>query len=199
MDEVFFAKGKRSYAYLTNYNNVKAVKKVARPGFVSNLRNEAYWLLVLNRQGIGPKLLCFGNDFIVIEFVDGSRILDFFESADKKSIIKVVDDVLRQCRKLDELLVDKKELTNPYKHIIVRGNKPVMIDFERCRNTPTPKNVTQFLQFLTSGRVSAIFSKKGINLDKEKLRDFARDYKKSYRKPPKILLKKISESFIYYN
>lgn len=184
--DVFFAKGKRSKVYLTTYNNVKAVKKVADPRFVSNSRNEAYWLLVLNKRKIGPKLFCFGNDFIVMEFVEGQRILDFFESADKKSILKVVDDVLEQCKKLDDFQVDKKELTNPYKHIIVRKGKPIMIDFERCRSTPTPKNVTQFVQFLTSGRVSAIFLEKGIVIDKDKLRSFAKRYKNLHNKKAQI-------------
>jgi putative serine/threonine protein kinase len=179
-DDVFFAKGKRSRVYLTCYEGERAVRKVADSRFVSNIRNEAYWHLVLNKKGIGPKLYCFGNDFIVTELIDGERILEFFESADKKSILKVVNDVLKQCRKLDILQVDKKELTNPYKHIIVRKGKPVMIDFERCKSTPTPKNVTQFIQFLTSGRVMGIFSKKGITIDKERLRSFARTYKKSH-------------------
>lgn len=186
-DEVFFATGKRSKVYLTTYNRVKAVRKVVDPKFVTNLRNEAYWLLVLNKRGIGPKLLCFGNDFIVMEFVDGQRILDFFESADKKSILKVVNDILQQCKKLDDLLVDKKELTNPYKHIIVRHDKPVMIDFERCRNTPTPKNVTQFVQFLSSRKVSSLLSAKGIKLDALKLRSAAKDYKKSRKGFSEIL------------
>ncbi len=179
-DDVFFAKGKRSKVYLTTYNNVRAVRKVANPKFVDNLRNEAYWLLLLNRHGIGPKLFCFGNDFVVMEFVQGKRILDFFGSSDKKSVLKVIKNVLMQCRRLDSLLVDKKELTNPYKHIIIRGGKPVMIDFERCRNTLTPKNVTQFVQFLTSRKVSLILAKKKINFDVVKLRSAAKMYKSDH-------------------
>ncbi|MEM4245162.1 MAG: hypothetical protein QW404_01605 [Candidatus Nanoarchaeia archaeon] len=179
-DDVFFAKGKRSKVYLTTYNNIRAVKKVASPKFIDNLRNEAYWLLVLNKHGIGPKLLCFGNDFVVMEFVQGKRILDFFESSDKKSVLRVIKNILLQCQKLDSLFVDKKELTNPYKHIIVKRGKPVMIDFERCKNTPTPKNVTQFVQFLTSGKVSLILAKKNINFDVVKLRSAAKEYKSDH-------------------
>ncbi len=37
---------------------------------------------------------------------------------------------------------------NPVKHIII-GKKVVMIDFERCIISESPKNVTQFVQFLT--------------------------------------------------
>lgn len=186
--EIFFAKGKRSKVYVTDYNKVKAVKKIADPRFVTNLRNESYWLLLLNKHGIGPKLFCFGKDFVVMEFVEGLRILEFFNVADKKQIIEVVKDVLLQCRKLDVLLVDKKELTNPYKHIIVRDGKPVMIDFERCKSTPTPKNVTQFIQFLTRHKVSSVFAEKGIVLDSAKLRFFAKSYKRSRKDFHKVLV-----------
>ncbi|MFH1331986.1 MAG: hypothetical protein ABIH63_01750 [archaeon] len=176
----FFAKGKRSKVYLDCYEGRKAVRKVANPNFVENLRNEAYWLVVLNKHKIGPKLFCFGKDFIVMEFVGGLRVLDFFASANKKQILKVINDVLLQCHKLDSLGVNKEELTNPYKHVIVRKNKPVMIDFERCRNTETPKNVTQFVQFLTSRKVSSLLVKKRIKVDVKKFRSAAKRYKGSH-------------------
>ncbi len=178
--DIFFAKGKRSEVYITFYNNIKAVKKVINPRFSTNLKNEAYWLSLLNKHNIGPKLFCFGKDFIVMEFIDGLRILDYLESANKKSILKVIKDVLSQCNKLDELMVDKKELTNPYKHIIVRHGKPIMIDFERCKSTQSPKNTTQFLQFLSSRRVHCILKGKGITLEPNNLRSVAKLYKKSH-------------------
>ncbi len=178
--DIFFAKGKRSEVYITSYNNIKAVKKVINPRFSTNLKNEAYWLLTLNKHHIGPKLFHVGKDFIVMEFIDGSRIIQYFESANKKSILNVIKSVILQCHKLDELMVDKKELTNPYKHIIVRHNKPIMIDFERCKSTQTPKNITQFLQFLSSRRVYCILKNKGITLEPNKLRSNAKLYKKSH-------------------
>ncbi len=178
--DIFFAKGKRSEVYFTVYNKKKAVKKVIDPRFSTNLKNEAYWLSLLNKQNIGPKLFCLGKDFIVMEFIDGSRIIDYFESAKKKSIIKTIKGILSQCHKLDILMVDKKELTNPYKHIIVRHGNPIMIDFERCKFTQSPKNITQFLQFLSSRKVSCILKSKGILLEPGNLRIFAKAYKKSH-------------------
>lgn len=180
-DEIFFAKGKRSKVYLTTYNKAKAVKKVADPSFVSNVRNEAYWLLLLNKRGIGPKLFCFGNNFIVVEFIDGKRILDYLSVSSKQKVLKVIVDVLLQCKVLDDMFVDKKELTNPYKHIIVRNSKPIMIDFERCRKTASPKNVTQFIQFLTSKKVLSVLASKGVVLDVSAFRSLARSYKKSHK------------------
>ena len=80
---------------------------------------------------------------------------------------------------LDKLKINKKELTNPYKHIII-NKKIVMIDFERCYFTDKPKNVSQFCQFLMSKKVKEIFMKNKININKNKLIRILKVYKKSY-------------------
>ena len=69
---------------------------------------------------------------------------------------------------------------HPVKHIIIGKNrKPVLIDFERCRKTEKPKNVTQFCQFLIGNLVRELLSKKGIAIDKNKITGFARNYRKT--------------------
>ena len=35
------------------------------------------------------------------------------------------------------------------KNAIVRRNKLILLDFERCKRTPSPKNVTQAVQFIS--------------------------------------------------
>jgi predicted Ser/Thr protein kinase len=55
-----------------------------------------------------------------------------------------------------------------------------MIDFERCRKVKNPKNVTQLVQFLTSGKTNHILKDKKIDLNKEELRNLARKYKDKY-------------------
>jgi predicted Ser/Thr protein kinase len=67
-------------------------------------------------------------------------------------------------------------MTNPYKHIIVRDEIPIMIDFERCVHTNKPKNITQFIQFLC--KLSNILKSKDINIDTERLKGIAINYKK---------------------
>jgi predicted Ser/Thr protein kinase len=38
---------------------------------------------------------------------------------------------------------------HPVKHALVRGKKIVLIDFERCKTSLRPKNVTQVCQFIS--------------------------------------------------
>src|SRR3989344_5161755 len=135
----FLAKGKRGSVYLTDKGTI--IKKAAE----NRIENEIYWLKKLNKYSIGPKLINYGWDFIEIEYVNGELIGGYLAKFGKK---KVIRDCLKQCRIMDKLKVNKKEMTNPYKHIIIVKDKAKFIDFERCKITPTPKNVTQFLQYL---------------------------------------------------
>jgi predicted Ser/Thr protein kinase len=77
---------------------------------------------------------------------------------------------------MDILLINKTELTNPYKDIIIdENNFVVLIDFERCKKTEKPKNITQFLQYLI--KKSSELEKKKILVDKNKLFLLGKDYK----------------------
>ena len=72
--------------------------------------------------------------------------------------------------------MNKLEMHNPHKHIIIEKKKPVMIDFERAYKTEKPKNVTQFCQFLMSKRVQEILKWK---ISKKELIKLLKQYKKN--------------------
>ncbi|NQU98518.1 hypothetical protein HQ533_03555 [Candidatus Woesearchaeota archaeon] len=186
MVKKFLAKGKRGhvYTYKSTVNGKEVCVKELNPDTEAEnvIHNEARFLKLVNEQGIGPKLFDEQKDKVVMEFVQGERILNFFERAPKSGIVKVIKDSLEQARKLDKLGINKYELTNPYKHIIVHYEKPIMIDFERCKEVKNPKNVTQLVQFITSGKVKRILKEKRIELDTDELRDLAKKYKKKYEK-----------------
>ena len=113
-----------------------------------------------------------------INRIDNEVILKWLETSHKKEMIIVLMDILKQCRILDEMHVNKYEMTNPYKHIIIMKKKPIMIDFERCKYTRNPKNVTQFCQFLMCGKVKNILERNGIKIDRTLLKNALIDYKK---------------------
>ena len=191
--EEFFAKGKRSNAYLTIYNKKKAVIKKAKEGSIGAISDEALWLRKLNIYGIGPKLFYSDDDKVIIEYVKGKRILEFLPNVSTKKALLILKDVFRQCRLLDKLKISKEEMQNPYKHILV-DKKAVMIDFEKCHYAEKPQNVTQFCQFVMSGNMSRILKPKGIMPDKDKsielLKEYKRDYsEKTYRELLKVILK----------
>jgi len=169
-----FAQGKRGVVY--REGNVCIKEKNPRSA-VDTLANEAKYLQLLNKKGIGPRFIKYSGGRLYRDFVDGVRISDYFEQeAGKEKIISVVRQVLEQCRAMDLLGINKKELTNPYKDILVTAdNKAVMIDFERCTGTKKPKNVTQFLQYLA--RNKEVLEKKALYINRAELIRLGKEYK----------------------
>ena len=186
----FFAKGKRSNVYVGFYKRKKVAIKVER-GVKGIIRNESKWLKILNKYGIGPKLFICKNNYIVYEFVEGEPFSIWLKKSNKNNIRKVIKKILLKIRILDKLMVNKEEMHKPYKHILV-GKEPKLIDFERCKKTKKPKNVTQFCQYLMSNNVYNILKKKGILFDKKDLIKLLKDYK---IKRNERLFKKILKRF----
>ena len=162
----YLTKGKRGKIYLEK----GIAKKKSLP---KRVKNESSWIKILNKYGVGPKLVEVKKDYFKYKFVEGEFILDYFKSNNPKPIII---DVLKQCRVMDKLKVNKLEMHNPHKHIIIKNKKPVMIDFERAYETKKPKNVTQFCQFIMSRKVYEIIKYK---INKRELISILKTYKKN--------------------
>lgn len=174
----YFAEGKRSIVYKGFFKGKESILKVAKKKAPPNImQNEAKWLKRLEKYRICPKLYKEGRDYVIYEFVKGKKIMDWIKEHDKKEIKKIIERILKQCRTLDKLKVNKKELQRPVKHIII-GKTAKMIDFERCKEAEHPKNVTQFCQFLTSKNVKKILKEKGIEINKKRLITTLKKYKK---------------------
>ena len=174
-DLELFDKGHRALIYVGFFKGKKIAVKKSKLGAAGNtVKNEAKWLKILNKYNIGPKLIDSGDNYIVYEFVEGEFLPDFVSKGVK--IDKVLKDVLNQCRVLDKLEVNKEEMTHPYKHILIdKKFNAVMIDFERCKKSSKPKNVTQFCQYLTSSSFKEIYN---LKVDKDKLILLLKEYKK---------------------
>lgn len=178
----YFTKGKRGMLYLGRLGKKRVVIKKKRPESkaVGRIENEARWLRVLNKEGIGPKLLFSGRGYFCYEYVDGEFLPEFIAGAGRKKIAEVIEDVLRQCFVMDRIKVDKEEMHRPYKHIIVsRENKKVkavLVDFERCHVVAVGKNVTQFCQYIMGG-LKYLLAEKGFKIGNKRIIECAKKYK----------------------
>ena len=144
----YFSRGKRSKIYTFVKREKRFAVKVESLGSaaVGRIKNEVKFLRLLNKHKVGPKLVKSGEGFFVYGFVEGLPILEFIEKSEDP--LPVLVKVLKQCRVLDKLGINKLEMHHPMWHIFVDKDKPTLIDFERCYFTEKPKNVTQFGQFL---------------------------------------------------
>lgn len=169
----YLARGKRGIVYKGIYKNKKCAIKVKneKSAVESTIDMEAKWLKAVNKLKIGPKLYYSDDKIVVMEFIEGEIIQEYLRK-NPKTAKKIILASLNQLYLLDKHKIEKKEMSRPFKHIIVRNNNPVMIDFERMHYTESPKNVTQFIQFLMSPKL-------GLDYNKQKLIELAMSYKKT--------------------
>ena len=178
-----FARGKRGIVSTAFLGRKKVAIKEKRFSSKAEfaIEKEAEWLKIFNTHDIGPKFLYFNDGQLIYEFVEGEYLVDFLPKASRKDALSILKNVLMQCRKLDELGINKFEMTRPRKHVIVskKRNKllATMIDFERCRRTERPKNVTQFCQFLISAEMQLFLAGKNIKIERHSMISLAQKYK----------------------
>jgi release factor glutamine methyltransferase len=222
----YFAKGRRGVIYTgiqdksrfvkTHFAKKELIKtaiKIKRKESeaIGRIKNEAFWLKKLNKLGVGPKLLFSGDNHLMYKFVEGEFILDWMKGKSKESVLKVLINLLNQCKKMDKLKVNKEEMHHPQKHVLVNGGKVVLIDakksrisgilktpkvvlldFERCNETNKPKNVTQFVEFIC--RIKRELVKNHVKISVIKLRNLSKKYKKSYNQEDfEQIIKEISQ------
>jgi len=174
----YLDEGERGIIYTAMRKGVKVAIKLKNPASAAQGRmyNEGKTLQLVNKHGIGPKLVEATPDMVMYEFVEGMFFRDWIEKAPKAKLKPMLLDLFKQCRTLDELGIAKEEMHRPLKNAIVtKRNKLVLIDFERTHESKKPHNVTQLCQFLLTRR--ALLKKKGITLSPEMLIAAAQAYK----------------------
>jgi len=151
-----------------------------------NLKKEAQLLQITNRCGVGPKLIDFSKNFLVMEYLEGEKIGKWFSNLKSKShasqIQAVIKKVLEDCYKLDMVGLDHGELSNITKHVIV-GKKITIIDFESSSMKRRVSNVTSATQaFYIGSRISKTVNRIYKTPKKEKIISVLRNYKQDQSK-----------------
>jgi HemK-related putative methylase len=184
----FFSKGKRGVIFEGFLNNKKVLIKTKNPNSKATFRieNEINIIKKLEKYNIGPKIIDNGIDYFIYEFNEGIYFLDFIKENSKQKIMNVIKEIFRQLKILDELKINKEEMHNPRKHVII-GKKVVLIDFERAHFTHKPKNITQFSEFLCSKTITDELIKKEIYIDKEMIIKLTKEYKQGLIKADEII------------
>ena len=146
-----------------------------------NLKKEAEFLTITNQFGVGPKLLGFSKNFLVIEYLDGEKIGKWINKLKEKPNVaqlkNIIKKTLTDCYKLDKIGLDHGELSNITKHVIV-GKKITIIDFESSSTDRKVSNVTSATQALCIGSgISKIIGRVYKIPKKQKMITVLRRYK----------------------
>ena len=137
----YLASGKRSDVYRVKEDVIK--KAPAR-----RVAQEAHMLQRANELGLGPTYKAHTKEWVRMAYIDGERIEDYAQHAGEQELARVVSELRRQAQLLDEHGIAKQEMTNPYKHVLVTEQDVVLIDWERAKSTPKPRNTNQLEEYL---------------------------------------------------
>lgn len=138
----YLAKGKRSRVYKVGGD----VIKLAAP---RRVLQEAHMLQQANQLGLGPTYKEHTDTYVRMSFVQGTRIDVYAQQATTQQLINVLRKLMQQAKTLDDAQINKKELTNPYKHVLITAQEEVVqIDWERARKTLKPQNQAQLKEYI---------------------------------------------------
>jgi len=150
------------------------------------MKREARMLKIANSVNVGPKLLGFTENLLLMDFIEGLLLPAWIERTKKEEnaeerIRRVLKNILEQCRRLDDAGLDHGELSRASKHIIVDyEDKPWILDFESASVMRRASNVTSICQFLFLKGKTANLISEVINLnDTDKLIFLLRRYKRN--------------------
>lgn len=138
----YIAKGKRSRVYKVGSDAIKLTtpRRVAQ---------EAKMLQKANELGLGPTYKEHGKNYVRMSYVEGIRIEEYAQQATKKEFQEAIKKLKEQARVLDEAGINKQEMTNPYKHVLITNKQEVIqIDWERARATNRPQNHAQLQEYI---------------------------------------------------
>ncbi len=160
-------------------NNIVALKILRVDSNRESVLREGRILSIVNKEGIGPKLINYRNKVIIMEYIEGEYLSNWLRrEQDSLKIRMIIKDLLEQCYKLDLLGIFHKELSNPKTHIIIKNEeKPVIIDFETISLESKNSNLSSIIGYLFFNNSKLL--EKTIKWDNVKLRELIKDYKKT--------------------
>lgn len=151
----------------------------------TRMQQEAEMLKTANTVRVGPCLLDVSDNFLIMDFVEGMMLPEWLHdlerSGAKLKVKRVLQNVLEQSWRLDELGMDHGELSRAPKHIIVDADgKPWIVDFESASVNRKVSNVTSMCHYLFISRSIAEIMQSIIGqLDRAKLVQALKNYKQN--------------------
>lgn len=149
----------------------------------AGMQREAEMLRRANDVGVGPHLLGTTENFLLMEFVEGTLLPQWVEMrkgrGTRSRIRGVLRAVLEQCWRLDESGLDHGELSRAPKHVIVdSSDNPCLVDFETASLHRRVSNVTSICQYFFIGSQAAKMIKRKLGeINREDLIKALRTYK----------------------
>jgi len=131
-----------------------AALKIRRAGAKrDSLALEGYILRAVAGLGVAPRVLSYGDDYILMEYISGVSMGDALELLGRGVVgvgyvREAVSSTIEALYKLDLAGVDHLEVGDPRRHVILQHGiprSPRVIDFESATIKQNPTNVPRFV------------------------------------------------------
>lgn len=147
-----------------------------------NMTHEAAMLEIANGVNVGPKMMGFTRDFIIMEKLEGPYFGEWVRTynGSLEEFLRMVRDILWKVFKLDQIGLDHGELSKIRRHIIVHESEPRLIDFESSSIDRKVQNVTSTVQSMFLNHRFARVMEEWTDIpESNKLIEYLRDYKEN--------------------
>ena len=163
-------------AFLNNHAYALKIRRLDSPRH--NLLNEVKIQSFVNSFGIGPKIVNYSKNFIIMELIQGKLLSELYnmESLNMNVISYTIKSLLYQCYLLDLNGIDHGELSDLRKHVII-NHRVNIIDFDSASCNRKTSNLTSCIQYLFIGGPNSQLLSKLFNVDLDKILLLLRKYK----------------------
>ncbi|ACP37944.1 conserved hypothetical protein [Sulfolobus islandicus M.14.25] len=149
-------KGKTGIVVLVEPYKVLKIRRTDAPK--ETLEIEAK-LQIKAGEEVAPRVYDYGKNFILMEYIHGRNLM-------KNERRETIIDLLERARILEEKLIEHKELSRPWKNVIVSYNRTYIIDYDSATIKEKPRNVTKLLSnYLNRRDLGVKYSKSEITFD----------------------------------
>ncbi|MGB2925998.1 MAG: RIO1 family regulatory kinase/ATPase [Limnothrix sp.] len=143
---------------------------------------EAEYLQQANTVNIAPQVVQWSENFILMEYIVGESLFIWVQrmsAMGKIEAIKlVIKNLLKQSFRLDQLGLDRGDMSCVTNDVVVRNEEPVLLDFSRASGDRRPQNVTALVQGLFWGSALAKYLQPTLShCTKDQLLPLLRAYK----------------------
>lgn len=174
-------KGTRSViikAWVSGYTYALKIRRL--DSSIPSLKSEAENMKIANSVSVGPKLVSYNSDMILMELVDGKPILEWMNTQTDSDVVRrALFKLILDAYRLDAVGLDHGELSRASKHILVKSNnEPIILDFGSSSTNRRPSNVSSLVSYLfIRGTLPKNIQKFCQYSSREEILDGLRNYK----------------------
>tara|TARA_B100000029_G_scaffold324890_1_gene317353 strand:- start:80105 stop:80872 length:768 start_codon:yes stop_codon:yes gene_type:complete len=163
-------------AYSNNHAYALKIRRLDSPRL--NLINEVKIQSFVNSFGIGPKIITYSKNFILMELIQGKVLSELYDmdSLNMDFIVYTIRSLLYQCYLLDLHGIDHGELSDLRKHVII-NHRVNIIDFDSASYNRKTSNLTSCIQYLFIGGPNSHLLSKLFDIDLDKILLLLKKYK----------------------